>query len=624
MPRIDVTLQELRELRARIDRRQLDPGDWGIVGGLVQSRIARTEAQIARLRAKLDSQRHGAAADPEDPGEGPDSGSTNEANASTENDGGEPTAGDGSRSRDGTEGDAKDDDQDPPEPSGKGHGRHGAAAFTSAKDYLHALALGVLGTICAACGVGRMGRYRDKVIVRVVGQSIFGAERHTFQQARCRLCGAIIRAEGADLVLDGSGTEYVTYHWSACAMLIVMHYFAGAPFKRLEALHQGWGIPMPDANQWQLVDRCDDLLAPLYKALERHGIQNATTLRIDDTGAMIISLRRQIQEETAALQMLGESTRDVRTGINATGVYLETDQGTVVLFFTGRHHAGEIIDQLLAHRRLVARAAQNKLVKVTDAASKNFDHAQGDLLEEVVCNAHAFLKFRAIKSAFPVEYAVAGQVYKNVFDNDDEAKARGLDHHERMLYHRTHSKPEMERLRQMCKDKVEAGLVEPNSPLWEPLSFVINQWERLTRFYEVPGVPLDTNVVEQTLIIPVRYLTGSFAYKTQNGADVGDRHMSLVATANANGVEPVAYLTECLENHLDLADRPEHYLPWAYNKRLEASQVPERPAPEPGAPGAALRTPHRPPPSTTKRRPHPLSVPPPIRSPYPTTGPPPP
>jgi len=332
---------------------------------------------------------------------------------------------------------------------------------------------------------------------------------------------------------------------------------------------------------------------------------------------------RQIHEEIAAIQLLGESTRNVRTGINATGVYLETDQVTVVLFFTGRHHAGEIIDQLLQHRRSIAKATLNKLVKVTDAASKNFDHAQGDLLEEAVCNAHAFLKFRAIKDAFPVEYGLAGEVYKNVFDNDDEAKARGLDPLERMHFHRSRSMPQMERLWQMCKQKLDAKLVEPHSPLWEPLSFIINQWERLTRFCHVPGVPLDTNIVEQTLIIPVRYLAGSFAYKTQNGADVGDRHMSLVATANANGVEPVAYLTHCLENHRDLAERPEHYLPWAYKQRLEASQIPEVPAPERGA---GPRIPDRPPAarSPAKRHPHPLSVPPSIGPPPHTTRPPPP
>jgi hypothetical protein len=610
MSRVDVTLPGLRQLRARIDRRQLDADDWSIVAGLVDSRIARTEAQIARLQGKLDKQRQGAPAEPEDSGQG--------ASASNEADGvdgsrrhtdadppGAAAGADGGKDDGGPEG--QDGGADRPEPARKGHGRHGAGAFTSAKEELHALGPGILGALCAACGIGRMLRYRDKVIVRVVGQSLFGAERHVLEQARCRNCGVIARAEGQNRLLDGVGTEYVTYHWSACAMLIVMHYFAGAPFKRLEALHQGWGVPMPDANQWQMVDRCDDLLAPLYKALERYGIRNATTLRIDDTGSMVIALRRQIQEEIAALQLMGESTRDVRTGINATGVYLETEHAKIVLFFTGRHHAGEIIDQMLAHR---AQGAARKLVKVTDAASKNFDHAHGDVLEEAVCNAHAFLKFRAIKATFPGEYAIAGEAYKRVFDNDDEAKARGLDPVERMHFHRTHSMPQMERLRQMCREKIEGKLVEPHCPLWEPLSFIINQWERLTKFCQVPGVPLDTNVVEQTLIIPVRYLAGSFSYKNQNGADVGDRHMSLVATANANGVEPVAYLTECLQNHRDLAQRPEHYLPWVYKERIENSRRSAQPQAESAAPREPQWNPPRRSPGT--RAPHPLSVPPPI------------
>jgi hypothetical protein len=208
------------------------------------------------------------------------------------------------------------------------------------------------------------------------------------------------------------------------------------------------------------------------------------------------------------------------------------------------------------------------LVKVTDGASKNFSHQHTGELIEGTCNAHAFLKFRALKDKYPAEYALAGEVYGKVFDHDDEAKAKKLSPVERMNYHRQHSKPLMEKLKAMCEEKVRQKLVEPRSLLWEPLTFIINQWTRLTLFYEVPGVPLDTNLVEQSLIIPVRYLAGSFNYQTDTGAEVGDRLMSLVATARANGVEPVAYLAHCLEHHADLAQRPAHYLPWAYRDRL--------------------------------------------------------
>jgi transposase len=573
--RIDVTIAGLHELRERIDHQQLEGDDWVVVGALVSSLIARTEARQARLKAKTAQQAAREEAQPSeagpvnDVGHSPDvedraaTGESSESALPSEP--GEPAP--EGHEAEGAAGQSEPPraDSTQPEPPKQGHGRNGAAAFTNATTHRHALAAGIVGALCPLCGVGRVFPYRDQVIVRVIGQPLFAAERHHFEQGRCRLCGAIFTAEGRELVLhEGVGTSYILYNWSACATLIVMHYFAGAPFKRLEGLHQGWGVPLPDANQWRVVDECDDLLAPLYRALERHAIRNATTLRYDDTGSMILETRRQIQKELQALELLGESTQHVRTGINATCVYLETEEARVVLFFTGRHHAGEIIDRILEHRR----ARTKKLVSLTDAASKNFCHDHADELEHAVCNAHCYLKFRAVKDQFPAEYAVAAEVYEKVFDNDDQAQALGLGPDERMLYHREHSKPQMLRLWGMCREKIDGNLVEPNSPLWEPVSFVINQWPRLTKFYEVPGVPLDSNLVEQALIIPVRYLAGSFAYQTQNGADVGDHHMSLLATANANGIEPVAYLTDCLRNHEDLAQRPDHYLPWAYRDRL--------------------------------------------------------
>lgn len=580
--RIDVTLDGLYHLRERVDRQQLEGEDWAVVGALVSARITRTEARQGRLRAKAAQQAAQEETKQAEPGQVDDVGPAPDAEDTATTDESREAALSSEPAPEGAAGPGEPSPTEPDPPKKKGHGRNGANAFVNATKHVHDLAAGIVGAICALCGVGRVFPYRDKVIIRVVGQSLFAAERHHFEQGRCRLCGAIFTAEGRELVLRcGIGTSYILYDWSACAMLIVMHYFAGGPFKRLEALHQSWGVPMPDANQWRIVDECDDLLAPLYRALERHAIQNATTLGFDDTGSMIIDTRRQIQNELQALALMGESTKQVRTGINATGIYIETTEAKVVLFFTGRHHAGEIVDRLLKHRR----ASANKLVAISDAASKNFAHDHTDELEQAVCNAHCYMKFRAVKDQFPAEYAVAGEVYQQVFDNDDKAKALGRDPRERMLYHLKHSKPQMLRLLQMCKDKTDGNLVEPNSPLWEPVSFVINQWHRLTRFYEVPGVPLDSNLVEQALIIPVRYLAGSFAYKTQNGADVGDRHMSLIATANANGVEPVAYLAECLRNHEDLARRPDHYLPWVYRDRLEEhDQLPRADAPPPSSP----------------------------------------
>jgi transposase len=579
--RFDVTLEGLRQLHQRVSEQQPQPDDWPLLGALVSQQIARAERMQERMAAKIAAaatqeaqQAQGQLPDADGSvrADEPMDSSSSPGATATSSDEAESAAGDGGGgSNDGGSGEAE---PVAPRKAPKGHGRNGASAFTKAKHFLHALAAGVIGAACKRCGFSEVYGYREKVIICIIGQPLFGAEAHHFGQARCRNCGHIVRADGPTTLHEGLGSEYIRYNWSACAMLIVMHYFAGGPFKRLESLHQGWGVPMPDANQWEIVNASDDLLLPLYKALEYYAIQQATNFRIDDTGSMVIALRKQIEAEMAALQQLGESTQDVRTGINATGVYWETPDGPIILFYTGRHHAGEIVDRML-RRRL---RSEPKLVKCTDGASKNFDHEQGQKLVEASCNAHALLKFRDIRDKYPAEYAEAGRVYKQVFDNDDKAKALGLGSVDRMLYHRQHSKPLMQQLKAMCQDKLQSKLVEPNSPLWEPLTFIVNQWDRLTRFCEVPGVPLDTNLVEQALIIPVRYLRGSFNYQSEDGAAVGDHLMSLIATARANDVEPVAYLTECLRCHKDLANRPHYYLPWVYRERMAQGDSAAAPA----------------------------------------------
>lgn len=572
--RIDVTLPGLREALRRVETRQLEDVDYSLYGALLSNLIVRGETRQVRMMAKIAKNSAGAANEDksgpaidaeysEHDGDSKGAASSSDLNASSDQDS-ELRAG----------GNDAQDEQGPKK--SKGHGRNGADAYRKAKHFFYALTAGVIGALCEVCGFGKMYRYREKVIIRVIGQPMFAAEIHHYEQARCRACGHVIRADGPACVHEGVGSDYVRYDWSACAMLMVLHYFSGLPFKRLESLHEGWGVPMSDANQWQLATTSDDHLLPLFRAFERHAIQTATNFRIDDTGAKVITLKRQIADEIATLVQLGESTKGVRTGINTTAIYWEMPSGPIIVFYTGRHHAGEIVDAFLRHRLLTSP----KLVKCTDGASKNFDHEHGDKLVEATCNAHAFLKFRDIKDNDPAEYAEAASIYKQVFDNDDKAKALKLSPVERMFYHRKHSKPLMEALKKKCAARIESKVVEPNSPLWEPLTFIINQWERLIQFYEVPGVPLDTNLVEQALIMPVRYLAGSFNYQTLDGAIVGDRVMSLIATARAHDVEPVAYLTECLRHHEDLAKRPDYYMPWEYKKRLREGESPPDPARE--------------------------------------------
>lgn len=550
--RIEISLDGLHKLEKRIDDKHLESSDWPIIGALVSNLALREQGKLERMLAKVTAQAtqtDSAQENPEPPVQ-----PTSELSRADQN---QDLNGAGSSGANTTAN------------KNKGHGRNGASSFTNAKHFFVSLAVGILGSLCLACGRGRMRRYRDRVVIRVVGQPIFQAEIHRAEQVRCRKCGQMMSATLPAGIHDGIG-KHVTYHWTACAMLLVIHYTAGMPFKRLESLHESWGIPFADANQWEVVNESVQLLMPLLKAIERHAITRALNLKIDDTGAMVIEIQRQIVAELEQAKALGLSEDTIRTGINATCARIQTPESVAILFFTGRHHAGEIIDQILQSRS----RDSDKIIKVTDGASKNFDHAQSDKVIEATCNAHAFLKFHDVKAQFPAEYAIAGEAYHHVFENDAVAAERNMTQDERLSYHQKHSAPWMEKLKNMCTKKIESRLVEPRSPLWEPVTFFINQWARLTRFLEVPGVPLDTNLVEQNLIIPVRYLAASFNFQNTNGSEVGDAAMSLTATARACGVEPVTYIAYCLENHKDLKNNPEKYLPWVYRETIHERDKP--------------------------------------------------
>jgi hypothetical protein len=214
--RMDVTLEGLRAIPRRIGLQQLEEGDWRLMGALVLNLIARIESRQERMIAQI---RAAAAQGQASDGRGdaePDSGGHGEASGAASSD---EAAGAGGPSC------CSSPPPEPTNPSGlsadkpsgngsdgkvKGHGRNGVGAYTAAKHVFYTLAAGILGRVCEKCGAGRMSRYREKVVLRVVGQPLLEAILHHYEQARCKICGYIVRATGPAYVLEGIGTSYVT------------------------------------------------------------------------------------------------------------------------------------------------------------------------------------------------------------------------------------------------------------------------------------------------------------------------------------------------------------------------------------------------------------------------------
>jgi hypothetical protein len=201
----EVTLEDLRQLRQRIDRHALLPDDWPLLAALVSKQIARAEQRQERRIAKIAA----AAVAGQDTREGLAASDSSPADEST---GSVPSSADATRSGEpkppsGDDGGGEAHQGDSNER--KGHGRNGASAYRKAQHFFHALAPGVIGALCATCRLAKTYGYREKILICIFGQPLFGAEVHHHEQARCRNCGHIVRAQAPAYVPQGLGSDYV-------------------------------------------------------------------------------------------------------------------------------------------------------------------------------------------------------------------------------------------------------------------------------------------------------------------------------------------------------------------------------------------------------------------------------
>ena len=126
-------------------------------------------------------------------------------------------------------------------------------------------------------------------------------------------------------------------------------------------------------------------------------------------------------------------------------------------------------------------------------------------------------------------------------------------------------------------DEIGPG-VTPKSALGKAIGYSISQWPKLIRYLDHPEMPADNNRVEQA-IRP--FAVGRRAWlfmDTQAGARASANLYSLVSSAQANGIEPLAYLTY-IYTQLPMATTVAQFealLPWNVKETLKpgAESVP--------------------------------------------------
>jgi len=429
-----------------------------------------------------------------------------------------------------------------------GHGRNGADAFTGAVKVC--VVHGTLhhGDRCPECVKGKLYiQPQPAVLVRIRGMAPLAATRYELERLRCNLCGEVFTAAAPDGVTDQK------YDASATAMIALLKYGCGLPFNRIEKLQKHLGIPLPAATQWELVAAAAATLRAALHAMIRQAAQGEVVHNDDTTMKLLAFGTSPFPED--------EPDPD-RTGVYTTGIVARAAAHDIALYFTGRRHAGENLERLLKERA----AALPPPLQMCDALSHN---VAGEF-ETIVANcvAHARRRFVEVAASFPEQSRHVLETLREVYHHDARTRAEQLSPAQRLAYHQEHSGPLMRGLQWSLYEQLQQRKVEPNSTLGGAVSYLLKHWDKLTRFLQTPGAPLDNNVCERALKKAILHRKNSLFYKTENGAAVGDLFMSLIYTAELNQVDPFDYLVQLQRHATALTAAPASWMPWNYRDTL--------------------------------------------------------
>ena len=100
------------------------------------------------------------------------------------------------------------------------------------------------------------------------------------------------------------------------------------------------------------------------------------------------------------------------------------------------------------------------------------------------------------------------------------------------------------------------------------MKYMLKHWHELTQFLRIPAAPLDNNIVERALKIPIRGRRTWLFYKTSYGAMIGGVLTSVIHTCALAGENPLTYLTALQEYKTQVVKEPSQWLPWNYHQQL--------------------------------------------------------
>jgi len=423
----------------------------------------------------------------------------------------------------------------------------------SAKDYKDAVITKLShtslksGCRCPDCQSGNLRMVDPGIVLRILGQPWLQAHIYELERLRCNTCGKTFTAKLPEAIARGS-----KYDNAAKAIVSLLKYRGGFPFFRQESLQAMLETPISDTVLWEMTKDVAMCLEPVYETLIVEA-SKGECLHNDDTTARILDL---------TLENKTRKEEKERTGVYTSAILSKLSNLQIALFFTGRQHAGENLDDVLDSRP----KGMPIPTQMCDASSNN--SPERNETDEGNCLAHLRRKFFEIAEIWPNYVLPIITSLNTLFRNAREANEQGLDETHTFEKHKVESAPVMDNLKHYCKALIDDKKTEPSSNLGKAINYMCNHWEEFTLFLRKPGVPIDNNADERLMKRAVLNRKNGLFFKTQFGAYVGDILLSVIETCQLNKINPYHYLTAAQTYKDEIKEDPSQWLPWNYETTL--------------------------------------------------------
>lgn len=336
----------------------------------------------------------------------------------------------------------------------------------------------------------------------------FIAHNHLRETLRCT-CGGLVIADG-----PAKWWEKSQYGASFVAHLVTAKCADSIPLYRLEKEYTRIGVPVARSTMTDLFLRAADVLEPVYLRLLEL-IRNAPLVHADETSKKVLAEGK------------------CKTGYMWN--FRATSPAPLIAFVFAPNRSNDTPKRILGGTTgelMVDGYTGYNVVSQVDGRRRSacYAHVRRYFFDAIPTAPEAKEALDFIRELYRVERAA------------QKAGILGTPAH--LTMRREKSAPVREKLKAWMLEA--QGLHPPKSPLGEAIRYTLNRWDELGNFLESAVIPLDNNPAEAALR---RVALGRKNFLFVGNDEAGTRLAglySLVATCEANDVNPLAYIEDVL------------------------------------------------------------------------------